>query len=353
MLQNLRPPRAFLMLAPLVLVSGRPGESVGYAPKEGSVLAKKVVIESAITLEEMSFEVNGQDMSQAAQVEMSAEISVALGVTDRYTAMLPGRPAKLERTFDEVSSKTHVSGSNPMGEQDIEIPGSSELEGLTVAFAWDEDEEGYTASFAEDGDGDEKLLEDLAEDMDLRGFLPGKEVAMGDTWAVPTSAVKAALAPGGSIKIEPEADDERFGQMGGVDQFSLHDLVNNLEGDFQAEYAGVREEEGVRVAVIKLKLEGHSAEDMTEKTAEQIKDNLPPGVEMELESVDLEFSLDTEGELLWDLEAGHFHSLELSGDSKIIADTAMTVQVGEQDQQMENSMTFGGTQTLSMTISGS
>lgn len=343
---------ALLVLAPLVLANDRAADKVSYQPKTGDTLTKQVVVENELELEDMTMEMDGQDMSEmAGQIEMAMKTSMKLSVTDQYEAMADGRPGKLKRSFEEISSNTHVSGSNPMaGNEEKDIPLSSELEGTTVVFTWDEEDSAYAVAFDGDQKGEEELLEDLEENLDLRGFLPSGEVAEGDTWEIPADAVKAALAPGGDIKLRPESGGD---SMGGMDQFSQNDMIGDLEGSFGATYSGTREDEGVRVAVIKLKLDAKSAQDMTDRMddlKEQMKGQMPEGLDVEISSFDGEFEYEAEGELLWNVEAGVVHGLHLSGEVRMIIDMSMNMTMGSQgSRSMDMSQTFAGNQTLTLT----
>ncbi len=345
--------RAFLplvVLVPLVLANDWAGDKPTYQPKEGTTLSKRISIQNELELDDMSMELDGQDMSEmAGQMEMSLKVMTELSVTDEYQALSDGRPTKLKRTFDEISSNTHISGSNPMtGAEEKDIPLASDLEGSTVVFSWDEDEATYSAAF--DGEeGDEALLEDLEENLDLRGFLPSAEVAEGDSWEIPAEAVKAALAPGGDIKLHPESDTD---PMSGMNQFSQNDMIGELDGEFTAVYAGTREEDGPRVAVIKLKIEAKSARDMTDSldgVQDKMKEDLPPGFEMDISALDGEYEFEAEGELLWNLEAGHVHELHLSGEVRMIVDMSMSMKMGDKAQSMEVSQTYVGNQTITLT----
>jgi hypothetical protein len=346
-------PRVFpfpVVLVPLALAADWAADRPSYQPKAGTTLSKHIVVESELELDDMTMEMNGQDMSErAGQVEVSLKGTMELSVTDHYETLGDGRPTKLKRSFDEISSVTHRSSSNPMaGSEEKDIPLKSELEGSTVVFSWDEDESSYQVTF--DGEeGDEELLEDLEENLDLRGFLPGAEVSEGDSWAIPAEEVKSALAPGGDVKLRPEGDAD---PMGGMNQFSQNDMIGELDGKFTATYAGTREEEdGARVAVIKLEIEASSAQDMTERLdeiKEQMKGNLPPGLEVDISAFDAEYELEAEGELLWHLETGLVHGLHLSGEVRMIVDISMSMKMGENEQAMEVSQTFAGNQTITL-----
>lgn len=345
---RLRSLLAFLALSPLVLAGGRPDDRPSFQPKSGTTQTKHVVIEGELELEDMRLELNGTDMSeQAGQAEVAMKTSMKVSVTDRYVTLEGGRPTRLERTFDTISLSQHASSSHPMaGDQERDIPASSELEGSTVVFSWNEGDSAYDVAF-EDEQGDAELLEDLQEDMDLRGFLPPGEVAEGDTWKIPAEAVEHALAPGGDVKLRP---DEGGDPMSGMDQFSPGDLVGDLEGEFEATYGGTREEDGARVAVIRVKIEGKSASDLSDKLeemGEMAKDKVP--VPIEFSAMDAEFEYEAEGELLWDLETGLAHSLHLSGEVRMIVDVSMSMSMGDSEQAMEISQTYAGTQTLTLT----
>jgi hypothetical protein len=340
------------VLAPVLLAASWALDKPSYTPKAGNTVTKSYTVEGELELEDMSLEVNGQDVSaMAGQLEMAMKTQMKLTVTDTYEAMGAGRPAKLKRSFDEISSSTHVSQSNPMmGDQESDIPLTSELEGRTVVFTWDDAAADFEMAFATD-EGDPELLTGLAEDLDLRGFLPPGEVADGDTWQIPAEAVKNVLAPGGDLSLRPET----MGEMMGMDQFSQNDLVGELEGDFEATYGGTREEDGVQVAVIKLKIDASSAQDLTERMSgirEQMKEQLPEGadVDVDISAFDSEYEYEAEGELLWNIAAGMAHALHLSGEVRVIMDISMSMSMaGQGEQAMEISQTLAGTSTIALT----
>jgi hypothetical protein len=70
-------------------------------------------------------------------------------------------------------------------------------------------------------------------------------------------------------------------------------------------------------------------------------------VEIDLESMDMTLSFEGEGDLLWNLETGMFHSIELSGEAAQEVDTAMNLN----GMALEQSMSFAGTQTISLSSS--
>ena len=343
----------FVLLAPFGLAGEWHAEHPRFRPESGTRLSKTLEMQGELDLEDSTMEVDGVDRSEMfGQLEIVMRVGQSITVTDHYEQVADGRVTRLKRSFDELGGTTRISGSHPVaGPIEEELEMASELEGKSVVFTWDGDEEAYVAAFAEEG-ADEDLLEDLREDLDLSGFLPTEEMAEGESWSIDAEAVRSLLAPGGDLKLRP---DGPAGQFGGSNQFSQNDLIGELDGKFQATFAGVRDgEEGAKVAVIKLDLQAHSARDMSsllEDLGEQMQSNLPEGMEVDFTSLDGEYEFDAEGELLWDLGTGLVHGLSLSGQMRQIVDTAMTMKMGSNSSSMETSQTFAGTQTFVLTTS--
>jgi len=348
MIQN---PRAFLALTfatPLLLAGDWQGERAEFRPEVGASLSKTIEIEGDLGLEEMKLLVGGQDVtSMIGQMEMSMKHRQKLVVEDTYVAVGEGRPQRLERSFEEISSNTVSSGSTMVGDQESDMSFESELEGSKVVFTWEDGE--YTVVFAEGEKGDEKLLEGLVEDIDLRRFLAPGEVEEGESWKIEGGAVKELLLPGGDLKLRPT---EGSAAMPGMEtmNFSPSDMLSELEGTFEATFAGTRSENGAKVAVIRLALDGSSANDLTERmqsmTEEVAKQT---GASMEITSFDGEWEYEAEGELLWNLGSGLLHGLTLSGELRMIMDISMSMSMEGNSRDMEMSQTYAGTQTITLT----
>jgi hypothetical protein len=73
------------------------------------------------------------------------------------------------------------------------------------------------------------------------------------------------------------------------------------------------------------------------------------GVKVDVESMDSEFGFEGEGELLWNIQQGVIHSLDLSGEASQAIDMSMHLSVQGQEMAMEQSMTFGGNTSISVT----
>lgn len=338
------------LLAPLCLAGDWSADRPTFAPKAGTSLTKTLSVQGDLELEEMKLMMGGQDLSEmAGQMEMSMKHETRLVVEDTYVAMEDGRPAKLKRTYEEIGSSSHSSGSTMMGEQQNDMSFESDLEGKSVVFTLDGDE--YKAAFADDEKGDEELLEGLVEDTDLRGFLPSKEVKEDESWKVGAEAVKALLVPGGDLKLRPAEGQDAAGGLESMN-FSPSDMLSELEGTFEATFKGTRKEGGVTVAVIAIAIDCSSANDLTERMqsmTESMDDQLPEGASMKVTAFDGEYEYEAEGELLWNLESGLLHALQLSGELRMIMDVSMSMSMQGMDNDMELSQTYAGSQTLTLT----
>jgi hypothetical protein len=334
-----------------------PGSRVKFAPAEGSSSVKTFENKGEFTLDNMSMTMNGNEMP-SMEVDMTVSSDQKVVVTDEYVSNRDGSPKKLKRRFDDLANDTAVAFKMEMMGQsqnnDKNIKSKSELSGKTVVFTWDDESKEYKRAFepAEEG-GD--LLEKLDEDMDLRALLPQSEVKAGDEWDIDVKSLVTILAPGGNMQFKPEGeeadDDMGMGNMAGMG--SMSDFLSEmLEGEAKGKFEGERDADGQKLAVIHVSIKIKSAKDMTEIVAEQMKKGkTPPGVEsMSFDSMDIEFELEGEGELLWDLSKGRAHSFELSGPAHMNMDMAMKLTAGGQSLSLEQSMQMSGTTNLSVKV---
>lgn len=283
-------------------------------------------------------------------IESTSVTSQVVKVTDTYHSVRGGRPLKLSRTFDTISLEVENPVSMEMmgDSQEIEMTGSgtSPLQGTTVDFVWDTDADGYKMSFAEGEEQDEELVEGLVEDMDFRALLPDGEISDGDTWSIPASSFTDVLFVGGNLSIEIESTGDEP-PMGMPDPSKNPDpreiLADVLEGEATGKFIGTREINGARVAVIEIDVSIQSMKDMSDFFTEMMEDLLPEGVDMSIDRVDMEFVLEAQGKLFWNLAGGHMHSFELDGDVTINSEEEMSVEFGGDSMSIEQSTESSGT----------
>ncbi len=344
---------ALLTSLPLLLASNAPGTRVAFLVSDGKSLTKTFEVKSDLSLDDMTM--GGAAGGMAPDIEMTMGVTYKVEVTDEYVKVEGGAPKKLKRSYDSLTSavstamKMEIMGQSR--DQDSNVTAASELEGKTVAFTWDAEKKEFKRAFDPAG-GEEKLLEGLREDMDFRGLLPGGEVAEGDSWDIDAKALTDVLAPGGNMSLKPKESGSDKMEMGPSGMENLADMFgDDVEGKSQAQFTGMREVDGVQLAVIKLTIDMKAKTDMTDRVREQMeKGDKPEGIdEMKFNSVDVEFAIEAEGEMLWNVAEGHFRSLDLSGTTSFKSAQSMSLSVQGRSMDIDQSMEFSGTTSFAAT----
>ena len=333
------------------LTLGGAGDQIAFRPQAGATLTKSIVTTSDLELDDLSLLVSGQDVGEMiGEISFSLEQESKIEVTDTYKACADGRPTELLRAFDALSGDMHMEFSPVPGMDMPDVSSSSELEGKTVLFRWNEEEEEYDVSFPEEGDGDQDLLEGLEEDMDLRVFLPSAEVPEDGSWTVELAGLETVLAPGGNLRMMPEDMEmdreaiERFAKIfeGFAEQYS--DL---LEGECTCTYKGMREEGEEKLAEIAIELEVAVTLDLTEALSQVIQASLEESgaggeVQFSFDSADLNVDFEGSGTLLWSPSAGLVHSFQISGDVTFGLDLAVSIEAMGEKQDVDASLEMSG-----------
>jgi hypothetical protein len=344
---------ALAVTAPLLVASKPNAIKLTFSPAAGSSLTKTFSNSVEFALDDMTMLMNGEENPMMPQIEMDMAMESTVGVTDTYGSISRGKPTKLTRTFDEISTEMDISMVvDAMGQVQEENPtgsGSSDLEGETVVFTWDADDDEYVVSFPED-EGDDDLLENLVEDMDLRALLPKDEVSEGDSWDLPLVSLIDILGPGGDLKLDFEMDGQEV--SGGPPpemMVNFREMMGDmLEGEATATFAGMTEVDGARLAVIEIEIEIDTAKDMSELIMELMGEELPEGMDFNLDRVDVEFAYEASGQCLWNVAGGHAHSLSLEGEAVIAMDMEINMDFGGQSMAMEMSMEMSGEMATEM-----
>ncbi|MFT7485617.1 MAG: hypothetical protein ACI9F9_001467 [Candidatus Paceibacteria bacterium] len=344
---------AVLLVAPAFLAFQPSGTEISFHVQEGSSKTKTFTNSVSMALDDMQMLMNGQESPMMPSIDMNIDSSVEIQVTDEYVKMRDGVPAKLQRTYDSLGeSREMAMEMDIMGNvqnQDNSSSSSSELEGETVLFTWSADDDEYIPTFP-DGDGDEDLLENLAEDMDFRSLLPEGSVSPGDEWKVDPVALKRVLTPGGDLKLVSEEEAEDASMMGMDNDMGKFDdwFSEDVEGKVTATFKEMSEaEDGTSVAVITFAIKVENAVDLTEKMQEGLADADMPmeGAEMDIKSMDIEIALEGEATLFWNVSEGCAHSFELSTEMMLTVDISMAISTQGMDMDIDQSMEFSGTLT--------
>lgn len=321
--------------AALLIATGPALEDVAFHAQEGTSVVRTFTFENEQELSAFEITVNGEEVppEYIEGVEMLMHEVERIVVTDQYGPLLDGRPEVLRRTFEELSGVSTEESTGPEGESDeTSDDKSSPLEGATVVFTWDEDEQAYSAEF--EAGGDEDLLDDLVEDMDLRGFLPEGFVEQGDSWEPGIEAFNTLLESGGDLQLTAESGDDS-----GMDEQLEEQLSDNLEGEVRVTYAGVRTEDGVEVAVLEIEVSAETQGEGLEEDDEGGEIQTTVAVQFELE-----------GELTWNLRVGCLHGLELAGTLSSQMTFASEMAEGGELMEFVQGMSFEGPVSFSVSV---
>ena len=313
-----------LVVAPLCLALAPGADRIAFHPSDDSKLAKRFTIKADVELGDVTFEVDGQDMTGELPSDVGFGVDMFTEIVDHYIKVEDGKPLELVREFSQSKADYHALEEHG-SKDDI-----TELDGKKVRFKWNEGEKRYDVSFA-DGEGKPDALEGLGVDMDLRTLLPGKSVSEGDTWAVDGKGLATALLLGLDLEHMPA-----LGEGGGEDAELLEmfksDLLPQLEkfrDEFKAtcEYAGQREVGGHKVAAIKIKLDVNGSIDIAELVRKAIGAQAgAEQIELKIDDASLKLGVKGEGELLWDTSGGHAHAFDMNADIEFAAKLAMSVK---------------------------
>jgi hypothetical protein len=328
-------------------------ETIAFRPAEGAAVTKAFRNTMRYDLTDMEVLMNGEENGMMPRMDMEMETVSSIVVTDTYGKVDGGRPESLLRSYDgvELEFNMAMSAEGGLGGGAVESPqgtGSSPLQGREVGFTWDSDKDDYELSWADSETGEDvHLLRDLTEDMDVRGLLPSKNLAVGERYEIPLIALVDVLAPGGDLKLDMDLGDAQMamGSMGTDPQMmsNIRQMFGDqLEGSATGTLREVVELDGSRIAVIDLDIQVDTTSDMTDILVEIMDEQAQEGMEFTLDRADVEFALDATGELHWNISKGHVHALDLEGESAMAMDMGVNVDFGGQTMDLDMSMEMEG-----------
>lgn len=299
-----------------------PAEKLALVPEPGLTLVKSFEATSAT---ERSFE------SQRGESSSSTDATRTLVVTDVVDDVEDGRLTKLSRTFDEIAGSAESESTAGDRSREFTSSATSDLEGETVVFEWDEDDEEYEVS-SDDVDAD--LLEDLVFDYDFSALLPDDEVEKDHEWSIDVDAFMAMIDPWESLGMNEHVEDSR----GSSTDESEPDVEETSDGEVVAVYEGTRDADGVKVAVLRIR--GEVATDRVIDATREFEH----GVSVSHSESSEERTV--EGEALWNIEGGHLHSIELEMEISSSGTTVSNFEMegrefsNEVEFELEGDVTF-------------
>tara|TARA_R110002126_G_scaffold6119_11_gene32288 strand:- start:22 stop:1074 length:1053 start_codon:yes stop_codon:yes gene_type:complete len=288
----------------------QPKDAITFAVAEGTTLNKEISTTLEFSLDDLMIEVGGQEIDPSMMMDggdigdASGSVELLLDITDEYLEMGKARPNKLKRTINSLNVEWEA-GTGDSGSETTD-----ELEGKAITFTWDAEKNGYSRELAEeDEDVKPEDLEMLAEDIDMRVLLPGKDVEEGDTWEVSGLAVASILLPGIDLeKATARAEEEMQEDLPVELEEFYGGLVDSMT--WTCTYAGTREADGVTLQVISIESEIEQNLDFSDLLLELIESNMPGEASVDLSFV-VELAGEAKGELLWNGKAGHFAAMDM------------------------------------------
>jgi len=309
----LAPSRSLLLGAFVLLAADVPSNDVmAFAPKAEMMVTKTFTTTIEMVVDDMSAVMNGEEMDPAMMglpSDLSAEASMNITVEDTYDAVEGPRITSLTRTFDTIGGAYTTS----MGEEDE--ASFDELEGRTIHFEWNAEDESYEVTFVGDeapSEEEEKSLQMIDADMDYLALLPEGDVEVGAKWSIDGLEVLSILMPGASLQQLMDSD-----QMGDDVPAEVQAQIDAFLDSAKATLTYEGSEDGIGTIDVAMSMEFDTTIDPSA---------MNPEAEMPAEMLfEVEFSLDIEGKLHWNLASGHFTSCELEGTGSLIMDVEMSM----------------------------
>lgn len=299
------------------------GTELAFKPAEATKLSKEFTINLDFALDDLIVSMNGEEMDPAMMGldldEAQAQVSMTVNFNDVYVGMSGNKTTELKRTFESGTAE-YEAGDGESGNESMD-----ELEGQVIVFKWNEEKGQYDLT-DEDGEEVDEDMQMMAEDADLRIFLPKSEVEEGDSWSVKGKDLLGVFVPGVNIDKAMARADEEAAKEGDV-PFTPSDFLNFMEelGEIECTYQGTKEVNGRVLQVIALKPMIEKTIDLTDVLTEIIDEASGGAQEFDL-SVELILEGEGSGELLWDAEAGHFRSYKLDMDLQTLIDASGSAQ---------------------------
>ncbi|MFT4647470.1 MAG: hypothetical protein ACI9X4_000682 [Glaciecola sp.] len=315
---------------------------------EGEVLVRTFAFSSESSLESSSMLMDGEEVpGHGGEMEQESSFSTEYVVRDTHLEVADGQVASVERTYEQLEQNITEHMQPPMGEEafDSEFSSESDLTDKSVVLTIEDDE--VSAAWADGHEGDEGLLADLEICEDFGVLLPESAMELQGTWSLPPSLLEKLSAPLGDLHMEAEEGPDDMGDEGP----EMPD--EEFEGDIQATFAEIVEEDGRRLARVEFTVDVSSTVDMTEfvlaMTASENPDDMPEGAMVpDIKSMEHESTYVGSGTFLWDLKAGRLASFDLTCEITRAETVTMEIAMGAESVEIEQISEYAGTDTWSM-----
>jgi hypothetical protein len=298
----------FMSAAFLLALAGsqaRTADSPGFDVQPGAALTKRfrtsaeIVLTGAV-MREGDVET---DMTRLYEYQaLGAYFRGELDCMDEYSSVAGGRPLVFSRTFEKIQARAGLDYF--LQSRRWEFDGWR-LEGQTARFAWNEAGGDYERAWLA-GQGDGAALEWMSPDLDLLALLPERPMTSGTRWKVEARPLWGLMIPGVDLARlgKPFYRADEIEDLSKELLVALQKLV--LRGEATCEWRSTPSVDGRSQAGIALRC--RIDEDL----------ELDPGTlgrdassAWRFDDVRARLRAVLDADCLWDLERGHFTSLEL------------------------------------------
>ena len=267
----------------LPLLAHAPAE-LEYGPEQDSELSR-----SFLSHVEGEFEVSVRVDGEVQETDIPSGTLVSdetIRVRDVIGSVSGGRPTRLRRTYEEIETLERVT----LGDREFELTESSPFVGETLSFVWDEETAEYSIELSEETELTEDLVEELTEDLDLRGLLPSSSVEPGDTWSGDVNLAGILMFPGGQLHAhDPENYDDTPPEKQELDR----QVLANLDGSIEVELVSI--EDGIAELAVTVDVTTNGEAEVEPKDSSYVTES----------SYAVDIARSGKGRASWSLTKGH------------------------------------------------
>ncbi len=297
-------------------------------PSAGAHRVHAIVLEHDLVTLRMSTRVAGIEQSRQDGVDVKSSWSARIREETREVE--DGRPTSLRRVYEDARLQADLTLRAGSATPRIDtLEAASPLSGCSVLFTWAPARGDYGRLYDQRESSDE-FLPRLAARSDLADLLPGRAVAVGESWAVAPEHLGAALTHGGEIPLRfTKGADNAFVRSLALGIGGLLDPVFDgpVGGDVRATLRAVDDGPEGRRARIDLEVDLRVDRDQTALVRRRSGWDGDAGTQVQ--SSRLAWSLKGRGELVWSLAGARAISLTLTGAEEVGSRAVLTRSEGE------------------------
>lgn len=307
-------------------VSLCPSDPLSYRPAEGLEVERRLTGDFELRLADWSVTMNGSVVPSEYLPELQIEVGVhsSLVALDELRAARDGRPSKLRRVYSELAGRmdTDVSVNGTPDKTSGAKDARPSLPPCAVVFEAGEGED-HGLRKPEGVEIDDDVLNALELDLDFTAFLP---VGDDEEWDVAVAALNPFDAKLAGVNFSFDKGENELGAP-------PEQLCANATGMWRAERTGEREEQGLRLCVVRLEgdFKTHG-----ERRTELVDVPVVSGAADER----TDYDCTVEGELVWNATRGVLHSLRWTSEGRMRVRTVRVRDGSGTDAAYEHTMNF-------------